>query len=219
MDSVLDAIQSQFVKQFATKDDMQKKALIYDAFQYENAKANKPITLNLFKLYIDDLIRNGHFNHCRKDIEFITDIHFMNTGEYKEFTVATPEGRKELKEIFCGLGYGAWFISDFYIKKDYFLPNSKLLLKKMSPFTYLHASDILICDVEKVTIKNIYSGELGLGKLQNEVFLIYTGNDQNKQAKTVVLDRFVNGKTTTEIRQKRLVDTIGSDRQYTFGTK
>ena len=129
-------------------------------------------------------------------------------------------GRKELKEIFCGcLGYGAWFISDFYIKKDYFLPNSKLLLKKMSPFTYLHASDILICDVEKVTIKNIYSGELGLGKLQNEVFLIYTGNDQNKQAKTVVLDRFVNGKTTTEIRQKRLVDTIGSDRQYTFGTK
>ena len=74
MDSVLDAIQSQFVKQFATKDDMQKKALIYDAFQYENAKANKPITLNLFKLYIDDLIRNGHFNHCRKDIEFITEF-------------------------------------------------------------------------------------------------------------------------------------------------
>ena len=74
MDSVLDAIQSQFVKQFATKDDMQKKALIYDAFQYENAKANKLITLNLFKLYIDDLIRNGHFNHCRKDIEFITEF-------------------------------------------------------------------------------------------------------------------------------------------------
>ena len=146
-------------------------------------------------------------------------IHFMNTGEYKEFTIATPEGRKELKEIFCGLGYGAWFISDFYIKKDYFLPNSKLLLKKMSPFTYLHASDILICDVERVTIKNIYSGELGLGKLQNGVFLIYTGNDQNKQAKTVVLDMFVNGKTTTQIRQKRLVDAIGSDRQYTFGTK
>ena len=141
-------------------------------------------------------------------------IHFMNTGEYKEFSISTAEGRKELKEIFCGLGYGAWFISDFYIKKDYFLPNSKLLLKKIT-----HASDILICDVEKVTIKNIYSGELGLGKLQNEVFLIYTGNDQNKQAKTVVLDRFVNGKTTTEIRQKRLVDTIGSDRQYTFGTK
>jgi len=74
MDSVLDAIQSQFVKQFATKDDMQKKALIYDAFQYENAKANKPITLNLFKLYIDDLIRNRHFNHCRKAIEFITEF-------------------------------------------------------------------------------------------------------------------------------------------------
>ena len=86
-------------------------------------------------------------------------------------------------------------------------------------FTYLHASDILICDVEKVTIKNIYSGYLELGKLQSGVFVIYTGNDQNKQAKTVVLDRFVNGKTTTEIRQKRLVDTIGSDRQYTFGTK
>ena len=29
----------------------------------------------------------------------------MNTGEYKEFSISTAEGRKELKEIFCGLGY------------------------------------------------------------------------------------------------------------------
>ena len=110
----------------------------------------------------------------------------MNTGEYETFTIGTAEKRKNLKDYFCSLGYGAWFISDYYIKKDYFLPNSKLLPERMT-----YASDILICDVEKVTIENIYSGHLRWYQLEEggETFLVYTGTNQDEEAKTVFLDR------------------------------
>ena len=146
-------------------------------------------------------------------------IRFMNTGEYKTFTIGTAEKRKNLKDYFCSLGYGAWFISDYYIKKDYFLPNSKLLPERMT-----YASDILICDVEKVTIENIYSGYLRWYQLEEggETFLVYTGKDQDEEAKTVFLDRVVDDgnemQRTSNIRFNRMVDTIGFDGKYTFGT-
>ena len=62
----------QLVKDFTTKTDKRKKALISEAFQLEKTNENKLITLHLFNLYVDGLIRNGYFKHCKEDIEFIT---------------------------------------------------------------------------------------------------------------------------------------------------
>ena len=146
-------------------------------------------------------------------------IRFMNTGEYETFAIGTAEKRKKIKDYFCSLGYGAWFISDYYIKKDYFLPNSKLLPERMT-----YASDILICDVEKVTIENIYSGCLRWYQLEEggETFLVYTGTNQDEEAKTVFLDRVADDgnemQRTANIRFNRMVDATGFDAKYTFGT-
>ena len=62
----------QLVKGFATQGDKRKKALISEAFQLEKTNENKLITLHLFNLYVDGLIRNGYFKHCKEEIEFIT---------------------------------------------------------------------------------------------------------------------------------------------------
>ena len=68
----LDPLDHELVKDFTTKADKRKKALISEAFQLEKTNKNKPITLHLFNLYVDGLIRNGYFKHCKEDIEFIT---------------------------------------------------------------------------------------------------------------------------------------------------
>ena len=78
----------------------------------------------------------------------------LNTGFYPQSVgVGTYERRSTLREMFCDMGKDGFYIKDYYIKKDFFLPNKFNFVK----FSYLSdASDFLICSPDKVKVKNIY---------------------------------------------------------------